>query len=161
MGYESMIEKALAEGELRYCLLGFDEYAIPSRDPRFDRFTDYEILLRNFDWYQQKKPDAGLKDAYELVLGEMLCAGRPADIFCATLCVLVHVELEKDSGFHFHLSDQAGILQQAILSMEGHREAIIKLIDVLFGGQVIAERYYSAALSDAYRYLGREDSFGE
>ena len=61
MGYESMIRKALAEGKLRSCIIGYGEYAIPSRDPRFDRFTDYEILLRNFDWYQK---DLGREDSF-------------------------------------------------------------------------------------------------
>lgn len=41
-----MIEKALAEGELRLCLLGYGEYCIFLRDLKFDHFTDYELLLR-------------------------------------------------------------------------------------------------------------------
>jgi len=146
-GYENLINKALEEGELSLCIIGFGEYHIKSRDERFQNFTDYALLLLNFDWYYTKHPNSKLKEIYEATLEEMLCSDKPSYIYCAAVCVFTHIEeLERNPNFCFELTDRDKYMQLVVSSMELHHEAIVEFIDRRYNSQVIAERFYRAVL---------------
>ncbi|MEE1086009.1 MAG: hypothetical protein U0L05_02385 [Schaedlerella sp.] len=120
--YEDMIQKALESGKIKYCILGYGEYCIPSRNVIYQNYTDYELLLLNFDWYQQVHPDKSLKEIYEQVLEEMLRSERTLDIHCAALCARQHIKLEQNPNFKFHMTDKDKILQLVDSAMEYYQK---------------------------------------
>lgn len=157
-GYEKMVQKALEEGKIRHCILGQGEYYIESRKERFQYLTDYVVLLWDFNWYYAKYPDSNLKEIYESTLEEMLCSEMPSYIYCAAMCVLVHIEdLEQNPNFHFELTDKEKYLRLVLSSMELHHESIVEFIDKLYDHQVDAERFYRAVLEEAVSYLDKKE----
>lgn len=158
VGYEILIHKALEEGKLRHFIIGYGEYYIPSRDERFQNLTDYVVLLWDFNGYHAKYPDSNLKEIYESALEEMLCSEIPSYIYCAAMCVLVHIEeLEQNPNFHFELTDKEKYLRLVVSSMELHHESIVEFIDKLYDHQVYAKRFYRVVLDKAVSYLDKKE----
>jgi len=132
-GYEMMIRKALKEGKLKHCITRYGEYYIEAREQRFQNFSNYAILLLNFDLYHKNYPNSKLQEIYEHTLEGMLCTAIPSYIYCAALCELTHIEkLDRNSNFHFKLSHKDEYLQLVISSMELYHQSIKEFIEALF-----------------------------
>lgn len=153
MYYEKMIEKALSDGKLKQCITGYGEFAIPSRNELYQNLTDYDMLLDNMDWYNQKHPGKNLKVEYEKTLVEMLSGNIASYIYCATRCILVNIEKEKNKKFGFKLSDKERFLELAKQSLSLNKEEIVEFIDRLFGSQVASQRFYNAVSSEVVENL--------
>ena len=129
MSYLDLIKKALDEGKMLSCILGFNDYHIRPSDPSDYHYQDYNSLLNYFDQYEKQNPNSGLRQKYEDAVKYVLSQDSEwANTICeVTDCVLTQVRKEElEPDFNFRLSNPKEILILASETIHNNREEFIE-----------------------------------
>lgn len=129
MSYLDLIKKALDEGKMLSCILGFDDYHIMPHDPSDYHYQDYDTLLNYFDEFEKKNPGSGLRQKYEDTVKFVLTQDAEwANTICEVSdCLLTQIRKEEfEDDFNFTLSNPREILTLASETIHNNKDALIE-----------------------------------